>query len=162
MPESTAYCAVIKYSLAQKRLTLGLKTHRDRLTNIDFLPPDTGIISPTDAFSRDIIDQLSHYIKDGRRGFQIALEPSGTTFQLRVWRALQAIPVGERLSYGDIAKLLQTGPRAVGNACRKNPIPIVVPCHRVVAKSSLGGFAGATQGEKIDIKQWLLNHECNK
>ena len=58
-----------------------------------------------------------------------------------------------------LAKELKTGARAIGNACRKNPIPIVIPCHRVVAQHHIGGYAGQTEGEIVDIKKWLLNHE---
>jgi len=78
MPDCTAYCAIVKYSLAGFSLTLGLKTHQDRLTNIDFLSPERAVIPPINSFSKDITDQLNRYIKDGRREFQIALEPSGT------------------------------------------------------------------------------------
>ncbi|TAM44799.1 MAG: MGMT family protein, partial [Gammaproteobacteria bacterium] len=76
-----------------------------------------------------------------------------------VWNALQRIPAGKVLSYGDLARKLKTGPRAVGNACRANPIPVVVPCHRVVASNGKGGFMGKTGGKALVIKDWLLAHE---
>ena len=59
-----------------------------------------------------------------------------------------------------LAKWLKSGPRAVGNACRANPIPIIIPCHRVVAQNHIGGYSGETQGRKLDIKKWLLQHEA--
>ena len=82
-----------------------------------------------------------------------------TPFQLRVLDQLQQIPYGETRSYGDIAKILKTSPRAVGNACRNNPLPIIIPCHRVVAANGIGGYDGATQGETLDIKYYLLRLE---
>ena len=84
----------------------------------------------------------------------------GTPFQQRVWKALCEIPLGEVLTYGELARLLGSSPRAVGGACRSNPIPLIVPCHRVVAKSGIGGFAGHWgESERVDVKQWLLQHE---
>ena len=82
-----------------------------------------------------------------------------TPFQERVLKQLQRIPYGETRTYGEIAKILNTSPRAVGNACRNNPLPIVIPCHRVVAANGLGGYDGATDGEILDIKYQLLKLE---
>jgi methylated-DNA-[protein]-cysteine S-methyltransferase len=70
-----------------------------------------------------------------------------------------AIPPGRTRSYGDIAAELGSSARAVGNACRANPIPLFIPCHRVVAKHGLGGFGGQTRGRLPEIKAWLLRHE---
>ena len=83
---------------------------------------------------------------------------TGTQFQLRVWQAIYAIPVGETRTYGQLAALLGSGPRAVAKACGANPFPIIIPCHRVVAKSGIGGFL---QGKKngVLVKRWLLQHE---
>ena len=162
MPVSNTYCAVVKYSLADIRLTLGIRTHLGKLLNLDFLNDNKDVIPPQNAFSKDIVDQLNRYFKDGKQEFHVALEPVGTAFQLNVWRSLQAISVGEKLSYGEMAKSLHTGARAIGNACRNNPIPIIIPCHRVVAKSSLGGYGGAIQGKNLELKRWLLSHEHKK
>jgi methylated-DNA-[protein]-cysteine S-methyltransferase len=83
----------------------------------------------------------------------------GTAFQHRVWRALRTIPPGQVRTYGELARSLASGPRAVGNAARANPWPVVVPCHRLVASQGLGGYGGATQGRGLAIKRWLLAHE---
>jgi methylated-DNA-[protein]-cysteine S-methyltransferase len=83
----------------------------------------------------------------------------GTDFQKRVWSELQKIPVGKVVTYGDLAKKLKTSPRAVGNACRANPILIIIPCHRVVGKNSLGGFSGQRAGKWLQIKEQLLKYE---
>lgn len=103
--------------------------------------------------------QLSAYFSGKQKVFKLPLNLGGTPFQKRVWREMQKIPAGKTLSYGDIAKRLGTDPRAVGNACRANPVPVIVPCHRVVAKSGLGGYAGQTSGRQLAIKKWLLQHE---
>jgi methylated-DNA-[protein]-cysteine S-methyltransferase len=103
--------------------------------------------------------QLARYFADGRGGFDLALAPRGTEFQRRVWALMRAIPAGETRTYGSIARELGSAPRAVGQACRANPLPIVVPCHRVVAAHGLGGFAGDTSGRRLAVKRWLLRHE---
>ncbi|MDH5259570.1 MAG: MGMT family protein, partial [Gammaproteobacteria bacterium] len=79
-----------------------------------------------------------------------------------VWKIMRAIEAGKTLTYGDVAKLLDSSPRAVGNACRRNPIPLLIPCHRIVAKNGTGGFAGQKSGPVFDIKCWLLDHETLK
>jgi len=101
--------------------------------------------------------QLAEYFSGTRIEFDIALDPKGTDFQKRVWLALSTIPFGETVSYGDIAKQVNKpkGAQAVGGANGRNPLTIVVPCHRVVGTSgSLTGYAGG-----IERKLWLLNHE---
>ncbi len=90
---------------------------------------------------------------------ELPLAPTGTPFQQRVWRALREIAPGQRLTYGELAARLGTSARAVGNACRANPLPLLVPCHRVVAANGLGGFAGEREGTRLEIKRWLLEHE---
>jgi methylated-DNA-[protein]-cysteine S-methyltransferase len=98
--------------------------------------------------------QLEEYFAGTRRSFSLALAPRGTPFQLSVWRALQAIPYGETLSYGELARRIELpgAARAVGLANGANPLPIIVPCHRVIgADGSLTGFGGG-----LPIKRALL------
>ncbi|MEK8089078.1 methylated-DNA--[protein]-cysteine S-methyltransferase [Thermithiobacillus plumbiphilus] len=83
----------------------------------------------------------------------------GTAFQQAVWAYLSDIPLGETRSYGEVARALSSSPRAVGQACRRNPLPILIPCHRVVARTGLGGYSGATEGPEMQRKVWLLDHE---
>lgn len=83
----------------------------------------------------------------------------GTPFQQAVWAFLSTIPLGETRSYGEVAHALASSPRAVGQACRRNPLPILIPCHRVVARSGMGGYSGATEGPEMQRKEWLLHHE---
>ncbi|MCA9647239.1 MAG: methylated-DNA--[protein]-cysteine S-methyltransferase [Myxococcales bacterium] len=101
--------------------------------------------------------QLSEYFAGKRQTFDLELDPRGTEFQCRVWHELGQIPFGETRSYGDVAKTLgkPTASRAVGAANGKNPIPIILACHRVIgASGALTGFAGG-----LDTKRWLLDHE---
>jgi len=97
--------------------------------------------------------QLAAYFAGELRQFDLPLRPRGSPFETRVWAAMQAIPYGETRCYGDLAGALRSAPRAVGRACGKNPIPIVIPCHRVLAKAGLGGYSG-TGG--LATKQRLL------
>jgi methylated-DNA-[protein]-cysteine S-methyltransferase len=101
--------------------------------------------------------QLSEYFAGTRQAFELDLDPAGTDFQLRAWSALRTIPYGQTISYGEQAAELGLpgAARAVGAANGRNPLSIVVPCHRVVATSgALTGFAGG-----LDTKAWLLDHE---
>ena len=102
-----------------------------------------------------VIAQLREYFGGARREFSVPLAPHGTAFQLAVWRALRAIPYGATLSYGELARRLGSAARAVGAANGSNPLPIIVPCHRVIgADGSLTGFGGG-----LDIKRALLELE---
>jgi methylated-DNA-[protein]-cysteine S-methyltransferase len=87
--------------------------------------------------------QLDAYFAGELKDFELPLRPAGSPFERQVWAQMQAIPFGETRSYGDLAAALGSAPRAVGGACGKNPIPIVIPCHRVLAKGGMGGYSGA-------------------
>lgn len=105
----------------------------------------------------ETIAQLAEYFAGQRRTFQVPLAPAGTPFQLAVWQALRAIPYGKTVSYGHLARQLghTNGARAVGLANGANPLPIIVPCHRVIgADGSLTGFGGG-----LPIKRALLSLE---
>ncbi|MBC9208458.1 methylated-DNA--[protein]-cysteine S-methyltransferase [Roseomonas aerophila] len=106
---------------------------------------------------RAAADQLQDYFDGQRAEFDLNLAPFGTPFRQRVWAALRAIPAGETRSYGDIARLLGSSARAVGQANSENPIPIIIPCHRVVGSGGLlGGYSG---GEGPETKRYLLELE---
>ena len=101
--------------------------------------------------------QIQEYVKGERRSFELAFEADGTEFQKEVWRRLVAIPYGERWTYGDVARAIgnPAASRAVGLACARNPIPLVIPCHRVVGSDgSLTGFGGG-----MAMKRALLDLE---
>lgn len=103
--------------------------------------------------------QIQQYLADPSHKFTLKFELNGTKFQKKVWLKLTQIPTGTTISYGELAEELNSSARAVGNACRANPLPIIFPCHRVVAKDDLGGFAGETEGLLLSHKKWLLKHE---
>ena len=112
---------------------------------------------PASALLARARQQLEEYFVRTRTTFDLPLDPSGTAFQRRVWDALRAIPYGTTTSYGELARRLgdPSATRAVGGANGKNPIPIIVPCHRVVgARGELTGFGGG-----LNRKRWLLEHE---
>lgn len=107
----------------------------------------------------DVEALLRAYLNDPRTSLCVPLQLVGTPFQRRVWAALRHIPPGSVMTYGGLARRLGSSARAVGGACRRNPIAIVLPCHRVVSANGVGGFSGSTSGEWPAIKRWLLNHE---
>lgn len=108
-------------------------------------------------FIKDIKNQLDEYFSGKRKVFDIKINPKGTDFQKLVWKELQKIPYGKTKSYSEIAAAAgnKNAQRAVGNACNKNPIMIIIPCHRVISKNNnLGGYAYGRS-----VKQKLLNIE---
>lgn len=106
---------------------------------------------------KQAVDQLESYFMGERKLFDLPLNPFGTAFQKKLWKALSDIPHGQTLTYGELAHKIDSGPRAIGGACGKNPIPIIIPCHRVLASGGrMGGYSGL--GE-VDTKQFLLRLE---
>lgn len=104
--------------------------------------------------------QLEEYFDGRRQVFDLPLAPAGTAFQHRVWALMRAIPYGQTRRYGDLAGQLGSAPRAVGTACGRNPIPIFIPCHRVVGSDGgLGGYSGM---DGIETKRFLLGLEGAK
>jgi methylated-DNA-[protein]-cysteine S-methyltransferase len=102
---------------------------------------------------KDTATQLEEYFAGQRTEFEVAMELDGTAFQREVWAELSRIPYGETISYGELARRVgrPKGPRAVGQANGKNPIPIIVPCHRVLAGNGIGGYGGG-----LPMKRSLL------
>lgn len=114
----------------------------------------------TDAlyFVETVKQQLHAYFSGQSTRIEIPYIPQGTPYQQRVWREMSNIPYGQTITYAELAERVRSGPRAVANACGANPLPLLIPCHRVVAKHGLGGFMqGNPKG--LSIKQWLLQHE---
>lgn len=138
---------------------LGLVVSEKGLTRINFLPASTALLSASTSSTQSIVEDLHAYFESPSHHFTSPLDLQVTPFQRSVLTALQNIPVGETRTYGELAKVLKTAPRAVGNACRRNPIPVIIPCHRIIAANGIGGFAGDIEGELIHIKQCLLKHE---
>lgn len=128
------------------------------ITKVEFIGKDIQEeIGNETELLKETIKQLEEYFEGKRNFFDLPLEPKGTEFQKKVWKTLIEIPYGETRSYGDIAKIIgnEKASRAVGMANNKNPIPIIIPCHRVIgANGKLVGYAGG-----LDLKMKLLELE---
>jgi len=140
---------------------LALRMQGGVLQTIEFLAQQQRPTTSNQQQFQKLTKQLQQYFKNPKTPFNVKSDERGTAFQQRVWHSLRDIPAGETRTYGQIAKQLNSSPRAVGNACRANPLPILTPCHRVVAANGAGGFAGARQGRLVNIKKWLLEHEAS-
>ena len=154
--------AVKSGTLATPLGTLAVAWEEERLVRLNLATdpdPNAPDASLDEAVPLTIRAALASYFDAGATGLNLPLAARGTDFQHRVWRALQAIPPGETRTYGDLARQLGTSARAIGGACRANPCLIAVPCHRVIAKNGLGGFAGDVSGRRLEVKRWLLRHE---
>jgi methylated-DNA-[protein]-cysteine S-methyltransferase len=131
------------------------------LAHIRYLPASAKHQAPGNNLAALVEQQCRAYFADPRAAFDLPQKPQGTVFQQRVWHAIAQLQPGEKTTYGAIAAHLHSGARAVGGACGANYFPLVIPCHRVVAKANLGGFMGQdAPGLYRDIKLWLLNHEA--
>ena len=155
------YSAVIPFFItgfANANLSLAITTTERGLAGIDYVH-DLPIQSATDKYAEDVIRQLERYFEDPQWNFDLPLDITGTHFQQRLWRALNKVPAGTTDTYGQLAHQLNSAAQAVGQACRRNPVPVVVPCHRIISRQGMGGYAGETDGEKMQIKKALLAHE---
>lgn len=130
------------------------------VSKIDYLPPKTALRSPQNALAEEIKRQCKLYFESPDHVFNLPLKPAGTIHQQKVWRSAEAIQVGSTKTYGEIARQIQSGARAVGTACGANPYPLLTPCHRVVSAQGIGGFMQENSpGLFRQIKVWLLKHE---
>ncbi len=144
--------------------TIGLLFDGAKLTKVKYLDKKSYEVSQKNILSKTaeaVKNKIEQYLdpRSKTKTINIAVSLDVTPFQLRVLKQLQKIPYGETRTYGQIAKILNTSPRAVGNACRNNPLPIIIPCHRVVAASGIGGYDGARTGTLLNIKCRLLEIE---
>jgi methylated-DNA-[protein]-cysteine S-methyltransferase len=139
---------------------LGLRLSGDEaaVTEIHFLEACAEQL-PTAPLAREAARQLQAYLADAAFAFTLPLQVAGTPFRQQVWQQIAAIPCGQTRTYGQLAAALGSAPRAVGGACGDNPLPVVVPCHRVVAAAGIGGFAHHRDGFLLGVKRWLLTHE---
>ena len=140
--------------------TLGIRSDGRAITRLAYLPLAERAQAPSDKASELAVQELTRYLDDPQFRFSVPLAAGGTPFQQRVWSSLSAIPAGESRTYGEVARMVRSAPRAIGQACGANRIALIVPCHRVVgAMGSMGGFMNAETGDPIAIKRWLLTHE---
>ena len=156
---SSNYQAIV----AAPAFSLGIRASADEVVGLHYLTPRREQ-APQNALAAEAVRQVRAWLADPAFGFALPLQPQGTPFQRRVREAITRIPFGRVLTYGEVAKQLHSGPRAVGGACGANPYPLVIPCHRVVSASGLGGFGGVGEDSAsldflLNVKRWLLARE---
>ena len=137
---------------------VGIHLKTDYVVGIELFSSQQEAREATSQFGKYLAHQISQYFQQANSKLYIPYALAGTPFQKRVWGAISNIPAGEVLTYSELAQRVGSGPRAVANACGANKIPLLVPCHRVVAKKGLGGFMQGVEGG-LKIKEWLLAHE---
>ena len=142
------------------KMKVAVTTRDECVTGISYLPPSVNVRAPTNPLAERAARQLERYREDPDASFDLPLLIEGSPFQRRLWDALCTIPRGKTMTYGELAQRLGAEARAIGQACGDNRLPIVIPCHRVVAADGLGGFAHSTSGYLLEAKRWLLAHEC--
>jgi methylated-DNA-[protein]-cysteine S-methyltransferase len=127
----------------------------DAITALDWVDSEN---SPPDTPNQiEATRQLAAYFAGDLQNFTLPLTPEGTVHQKKVWAEMSKVPFGDLRTYGDLAQTISSGAQAVGNACSKNPIPIIVPCHRIIAAG--GGIGGYSGRGGIVTKQILLTLE---
>jgi methylated-DNA-[protein]-cysteine S-methyltransferase len=156
---SEAYDAVIAAPFGR----IGIRICGDRLAGVSYLPVATPLRAPCNALARETCAEIRAYFADPAHRFGIPYVLDGSAFEQQVWRAIAAIPSGSTRTYGELAQSLATAARPVGRACGSNPVPLIVPCHRVVAAGGgIGGFMHSRTAASLSIKHWLLRHEGSR
>jgi len=141
-------------------MKVAVATRDERVVEIRFLPPSASVLEPSNALAERAARQLERYRANPDAQFDLPVVIEGSPLQRGVWDAMCAIPRGKTRTYGELARELGADARAIGQACGDNRLPIVIPCHRVVAADGLGGFGHATGGYLLEVKRWLLMHEA--
>ena len=153
---SLDYSAKIRTPFA----VLGVREHDETIIAIDYLATDADELAPSTPLAREAARQIHAFVANPHNVFDLPIDVNGTPFEERVWAAIRTIPSGQVRTYGAVARLTGSAPRAVGGACGRNPLPLIVPCHRVVAAGNgLGGFMRGRDDHALAIKRWLLTHE---
>lgn len=139
---------------------LGITTDGEVVTGLRYLRRGTPPVAPLDRVAERACREIDRYLADPGYIFTVPYRLDGTVFQRRVWREIEKLCPIKTNTYGEIARRLRSGPRAVGSACGANPVPLIVPCHRVLAAGgALGGFMGGKDPFPLSVKRWLLRHE---
>jgi len=154
------WAAVIRAPFGKLGIKTALFEDSLMLKEIFYVSKDTDLLTPKNALVKNAIEQIEVYFKNPATHFDLPMIPQGTNFQQKVWQNIRVIPLGTAMTYGELARKIKSGPRAIGGACGANPFPLIVPCHRVVSASGIGGFARQDEeGYHRNIKTWLLQHE---
>ena len=142
------------------RFKVGVATRDGVVTSLKYLHVSSPSVAAKNALAEKAARQLEAYKRDANSTFDLPVVIEGTELQKAVWRAMCAIPRGKTRTYGDLARELGADARDIGQCCGDNRLPLVIPCHRIVAADGIGGFAHSTSGYLIEAKRWLLMHEC--
>lgn len=139
---------------------LGIVTDGAVVTGVRYLPRQTATRPPHDRAAERACREVERYLDDPAYVFKLPYRLEGTAFQRRVWREIEKLFPIKTITYGELARRIGSAARAVGGACGTNPVPLFVPCHRVLAASGgLGGFMGGKDDFPLSVKRWLLGHE---
>ncbi|QAU35599.1 methylated-DNA--[protein]-cysteine S-methyltransferase [Janthinobacterium sp. 17J80-10] len=154
---STVFAAIVPAAFG----FMGIRCSKEWVQELVYLPPSFAAQAPVNALAEKAMRQIACYLQDPDFRFDLPLVEAGTPFQRKVWQAISAIPRGQVLTYGAVARAIGSAPRAVGQACGANWFPLAIPCHRVTASGGLGGFSnhGDATGFHVGVKRWLLAHE---
>ena len=154
---STIFSAIVAAPFG----AIGIRTEAGCVRKLVYLPARFDEKAPENKIAEQAARQIACYFAQPDFRFSLPLAPAGTPFKRKVWQAIAAIPRGDVLTYGEVAKIVQSAPRAVGQACGANWFPLAIPCHRVTAAGGLGGFAhhDDASGFHLGVKRWLLAHE---
>jgi methylated-DNA-[protein]-cysteine S-methyltransferase len=157
VPRASIFTAIVAAPFGN----MGIRTEAGVVRELVYLPRNFAEQEPADAVAEQAARQIERYLAEPDFRFQLPLATVGTEFQRKVWQAIAGIPRGDVRTYGDVARVIGSAPRAVGQACGANWFPLVIPCHRVTATGGLGGFANHDDetGFYLGVKRWLLAHE---
>jgi len=142
------------------KFKLGVKTRGERVVEIKYLPLSAQTVPPKTPLAERAAKQLERYRDNPDTTFDLPVLIEGSELQRGVWDKMCAIPRGRTRTYGELARELGADARDIGQCCGDNKLPIVIPCHRVVAADGIGGFGHATGGYLLEAKRWLLMHEA--
>lgn len=139
---------------------LGIVTDGSVVTGVRYLPRQTAERAPHDRVAERACREIGRYLADPAYCFDLPYRLEGTPFQQRVWREIEKLFPIKTVTYGDLARRIGSAARPVGGACGTNPVPLFVPCHRVLAAAGgIGGFMGGKDDFPLSVKRWLLRHE---
>jgi methylated-DNA-[protein]-cysteine S-methyltransferase len=142
------------------KMKVGVATRDGVIASLRYLPLSFSPVVAKNPLAEKAARQLEAYKRDPNTAFDLPVVIEGTELQKAVWRVMCGIPRGKTRTYGDIGREVGADAREVGQACGDNRLPLVIPCHRVVAANGIGGFAHATDGYLLEAKRWLLMHEA--
>jgi methylated-DNA-[protein]-cysteine S-methyltransferase len=157
---STGRVASSETRYATPFAVLGIATDGAVVTGVRYLPRQTAERAPHDRVAEHACREIERYLADPAHCFDLHYRLEGTPFQRRVWREIEKLFPIKTITYGDLAQRISSAARPVGGACGANPVPLFVPCHRVLATGGrLGGFMGGKDDFPLSVKRWLLRHE---